>query len=121
MRDFTYIDDIVEGVLRVLDRPATADVHYSALQPNPATSTAPYRIFNIGNSAPTVLMDYIAALEAALGLQARKRMLPIQPGDMHSTAADTRALQAWVGFAPATPVRQGVQHFVDWYRSFYRL
>lgn len=121
VRDFTYIDDIVEGVLRVLDRPATADVHYSALQPNPATSTAPYRIFNIGNSAPTVLMDYIAALEAALGLQARKRMLPIQPGDMHSTAADTRALQAWVGFAPATPVRQGVQHFVDWYRSFYRL
>lgn len=121
VRDFTYIDDIVEGVLRVLDKPATADAHYSALQPNPATSAAPYRIFNIGNSTPTVLMDYIAALEAALGLQARKRMLPIQPGDMHSTAADTRALQAWIGFAPATPVLQGVQHFVDWYRSFYRL
>ena len=121
VRDFTFIDDIVEGILRVLDKPATPDSHYDALQPNPGTSTAPYRIFNIGNSQPTVLMDYIAALESALGMQANKRMLPIQPGDMHSTSADTRALQAWVQFAPSFTVTDGIQRFVDWYRSFYRV
>ena len=121
VRDFTYIDDIVEGVMRVLDKPATPDASYDSQNPNPGTSTAPYRIVNIGNNAPTVLMDYIAALEGALQMTARKQMLPIQPGDMHSTSADTRALQAWVGFSPAMPVATGVQHFVDWYRSFYRV
>ena len=121
VRDFTFIDDIVEGILRVLDKPATPDSHYDALQPNPGTSTAPYRIFNIGNSQPTVLMDYLAALESALGMQANKRMLPIQPGDMHSTSADTRALQAWVQFSPSFTVTDGIQRFVDWYRSFYRV
>ena len=119
VRDFTYIDDIVEGVLRVLDKPATPDPAYDPLAPNPGTSSAPYRIFNIGNSAPTVLMDYITALESALGTTARKNMLPIQPGDMHSTAADTSALAAWVGFAPSTPVQTGVARFVNWYRGFY--
>ncbi|AEB82858.1 NAD-dependent epimerase [Alicycliphilus denitrificans] len=119
VRDFTYIDDIVEGVLRVLDKPATPDAGHDPLAPNPGTSTAPYRIFNIGNSTPTLLMDYITALEAALGTTAIKRMLPIQPGDMHSTAADTAALAAWVGFTPATPVREGVARFVHWYRGFY--
>ena len=121
VRDFTYIDDIVEGIMRVLAKPATPDASYNAQQPNAGTSTAPYRIFNIGNNSPTVLMDYIAALESALGTTANKRMLPIQPGDMHSTSADTRALQAWVGFSPAMPVTTGVQRFVDWYRSFYRV
>lgn len=121
VRDFTYIDDIVEGIMRVLDKPATPDAGYDSQDPNPGTSTAPYRIFNIGNNSPTVLMDYIAALEGALQITARKQMLPIQPGDMHSTSADTRALQAWVGFSPAMPVATGVQHFVDWYRSFYRV
>ncbi|GAO69776.1 NAD-dependent epimerase [Comamonas sp. E6] len=121
VRDFTYIDDIVEGIMRVLDKPATPDAGYDSRNPNPGTSTAPYRIFNIGNNSPTVLMDYIAALEGALQITARKQMLPIQPGDMHSTSADTRALQAWVGFSPAMPVATGVQHFVDWYRSFYRV
>nr|WP_312989331.1 NAD-dependent epimerase [Comamonas koreensis] len=121
VRDFTFIDDIVEGILRVLDKPATPDASYDPLQPNPGTSTAPYRIFNIGNSQPTVLMDYIAALESALGMQANKRMLPIQPGDMHSTSADTRALQAWVQFVPSFTVTDGIQRFVDWYRSFYRV
>ena len=120
VRDFTYIDDIVEGVLRVLDKPATPDPAYDPLAPNPGTSTAPYRIFNIGNSSPTVLMDYVAALESALGITARKNMLPIQPGDMHSTAADTSALAAWVGFTPATPVQEGVARFVDWYKDFYQ-
>ena len=119
VRDFTYIDDIVEGVLRVLDKPATPDPAFDALAPTPATSSAPFRLFNIGNSAPTLLLDYIDALEAALGLSARKRLLPIQPGDVHSTAADTCALADWVGFAPATPVRTGVARFVDWYREFY--
>lgn len=121
VRDFTYIDDIVEGIMRVLNKPATADASYDSQHPNPGTSTAPYRIFNIGNNSPTVLMDYIAALEGALQTTAHKQMLPIQPGDMHSTSADTRALQAWVGFSPAMPVTTGVQRFVDWYRSFYRV
>ena len=121
VRDFTYIDDIVEGIMRVLDKPATADASYDSQRPNPGTSTAPYRIFNIGNNSPTVLIDYIAALEDALQTTAHKQMLPIQPGDMHSTSADTRALQAWVGFSPAMPVTTGVQRFVDWYRSFYRV
>lgn len=120
VRDFTYIDDIVEGVLRVLDKPATPDAAYDPAAPHPGTSSAPYRIFNIGNSTPTVLMDYVAALESALGTTARKNMLPIQPGDMHSTAADTSALAAWVGFTPATPVQKGVARFVDWYKDFYQ-
>lgn len=119
VRDFTYIDDIVQGVLRVLDKPATPDAAFDPLAPHPGSSSAPYRIFNIGNSAPTVLMDYITALEAALGITARKNMLPQQPGDMHSTAADTTALREWVGFAPATCVREGVARFVQWYQEFY--
>ena len=119
VRDFTYIDDIVEGVLRVLDKPATPDPAYDPTAPNPGTSSAPFRLFNIGNNTPTVLMDYISALEAALGITARKHMLPIQPGDMHTTAADTSALTAWVGFAPSTPVHEGVTRFVAWYRGFY--
>ena len=118
-RDFTYIDDIVTGVLRVLDKPAAPDAAHDPLAPHPGTSSAPYRIFNIGNSAPTQLSDYIAALESALGITARKTLLPQQPGDVHSTAADTSALAAWVGFAPSTPVREGVARFVDWYRGFY--
>ncbi len=121
VRDFTYIDDVVEGVLRVLHKPATPDMAYDAAAPDPATSSAPFRLFNIGNNTPTLLIDYIAALESALGRSAIKRMLPIQPGDMHSTAADTSALADWVGFAPSTPVQTGVARFVDWYRGFYKL
>ena len=120
VRDFTYIDDIVTGVLRVLDKPATPDAAHNPLAPHPGTSSAPYRIFNIGNSTPTVLMDYITALESALDITARKNMMPIQPGDMHSTAADTSALATWTGFAPATSVRAGVAHFVHWYKDFYK-
>ena len=119
VRDFTYIDDIVEGVIRVLDKPATADPAFDPAQPDPATSHAPYRVFNIGNSQPTPLMEYIHALEAALGREAHKHYLPMQPGDVPATHADTRELDAWVGFKPDTPVRQGVQRFVDWYRGYY--
>lgn len=119
VRDFTYIDDIVEGIMRVLDKPAAPDASYDSQQPNPGTSTAPYRIFNIGNNSPTVLMDYIAAIEAALGVQASKRLLPVQPGDMTATAADTRALAEWVGFAPNTAVSDGVARFVQWFKEFY--
>jgi len=121
VRDFTYIDDIAEGVLRVLDKPATPDAGFDPLAPSPAASGgAPFRLFNIGGGAPVVLMDFIDAIETALGANAIKRLLPIQPGDMHSTAADTAALAHWIGFTPATPVREGVARFVDWYRGFYK-
>lgn len=117
-RDFTYIDDIVEGVVRVLDKPATPDEAFNPLQLNPSTSNAPYRVFNIGNHTPTPLMDYIAALETALGSSAIKQFLPMQPGDVPATAADTAALKAWVGFEPYTPVAEGVQRFVHWYEQY---
>ena len=119
MRDFTYIDDIVEGVIRVLDKPATPDPDFAPLSPDPGTSNAPYRIFNIGNSNPTPLMDYVGALESALGITAQKNFLPMQPGDVPATSADTSALFDWVGFKPETDVRDGVARFVKWYREYY--
>jgi UDP-glucuronate 4-epimerase len=119
VRDFTYIDDITESLLRVLDRPASPDPGFDPSEPNPATSWAPHRVFNIGNSTPTPLMTYIEALEIALGITARKTLLPMQPGDVPATAADTTALEAWTGFRPNTPVHEGVARFVAWYRSFY--
>ena len=121
VRDFTYIDDIVEGVVRVLDRPAEANPAFDPAHPDPATSNAPYRVFNIGNSQPTPLADYIGALEATLGLEARRNYLPMQPGDVPATSANTEELDAWVGFKPATPVREGVRRFVEWYRKFYEV
>jgi len=121
VRDFTYVDDIVEGVVRVLDRPATAAATFDASSPDPATSNAPYRIFNIGNSQPTPLTDYIEALEAALGVTARRRLLPMQPGDVPATSADIAELVAWVGFRPRTPVHEGVPRFVQWYRDYYHV
>ncbi len=111
MRDFTYIDDIVEGVVRVLDKPASATLNTSA----------PYRIFNIGNNQPVQLLDFIGLLEDAIGIKAQKEFLPMQPGDVKATYADTNALDAWVGFKPSKPLQQGVMHFVDWYRQFYCL
>jgi len=120
VRDFTFIDDIVEGVIRVLDKPATPDVKLDALRPSPATSSAPYRVFNIGNGSPTPLMDYIGALETALGFEARKNFMPMQPGDVLATSADTSELRKWVGFQPNTPVVDGVRKFVDWYLAYYQ-
>jgi len=119
VRDFTYIDDIVEGVIRVMDRTAEPNPAFDAARPDPGTSNAPYRVFNIGNSHPTPLADYIEALEDALGRKAERNYLPIQPGDVPATSANTDELNAWVGFKPATPVREGVRRFVQWYREFY--
>ena len=119
VRDFTYIDDIVEGVIRVLDKTATPDPDFDPMNPDPGTSTAPFRVFNIGNGNPTPLMDYIGALEEALGMTAEKNMMPMQPGDVPATSADTTELRDWVGFAPNTDVRDGVQRFVNWYIGYY--
>lgn len=120
VRDFTYVDDIVEGLIRVIDKPATPNPQFDLSNPDPASSKAPYRVFNIGNNQPTPLMDYISALEAALGKTAKKNYLPIQQGDVPATAANTDELRAWVGFKPNTAVQQGVSQFVDWYRNYYK-
>ena len=120
-RDFTFIDDIVEGVVRVLDKPAVPNPNFDAKQPDPGTSNAPYRVFNIGNNQPVKLMEYIDALETALGKVAEKNFLPMQPGDVPATYADTAELDAWIGFKPNTPVREGVSRFVEWYRDYYKI
>ena len=120
-RDFTYVDDIVEGVIRVLDRCATADPGYRAEAPDPATSNVPFRIFNIGNHNPVPLLDYIGCIEDALGRKAEKKLLPLQDGDVPATYADVDALQQWVDFAPATDIRAGIGRFVAWYREYYRV
>ncbi|MBI4986258.1 MAG: NAD-dependent epimerase [Rhodocyclales bacterium] len=119
MRDFTYIDDITESVLRVLDRPATANPAYVKDSPDPATSWAPWRVFNIGNHQPVDLMAFVGALEQALGVEAKKNFLPMQDGDVPATYADTADLQALTGFQPATEVNDGVTKFVAWYRNYY--
>ena len=119
VRDFTYIDDIAEGVARVTLKPATPCQDFDPSAPNPSVSNTPYRIFNIGNGQPVELLTYIGALEDALGMTAQKNMLPMQDGDIAATCADCSALDAWVGFKPATPIGEGVQAFVDWYRSYY--
>ena len=118
-RDFTFVDDIVEGVIRVLDRPAEPDPAYRPEQPDPATSNAPYRVFNIGNHSPVQLLDYIACIEQALGRKAVMNLLPMQDGDVPATHADVDALAAWVGFTPATELATGVGRFVAWYREYY--
>ncbi len=119
-RDLTYIDDVVEGVVRVLDRPAAPDPAWSGAAPNPATSNAPYRLYNIGNHSPVQLMDLIGCLERALGLTAEKVMLPMQAGDVVATYADVESLERDVGFSPSTPIEEGVARFVAWYREYYK-
>jgi UDP-glucuronate 4-epimerase len=118
-RDFTYIDDIVEGIVRVLDRPPVGNPAWDAMAPDPGTSSAPYRILNIGGSSPVPLMDFIGALERSLGRTAEKVFLPLQPGDVVATAADVADLTAVVGFTPATPVERGIAEFTRWYLEFY--
>ena len=119
-RDFTFIDDIVQGVVRATDKAATSDPAWSGDRPDPATSSAPYRLYNIGNHSPIKLMDYIACIEKAVGKTATKNMLPMQPGDVPATFADIEDLKADIGFEPKTPIEEGVKQFVAWYRDYYR-
>jgi len=118
-RDFTYIDDIAEAIVRLQDVIPQADAEWTVETGSPATSSAPYRVYNIGNSNPVTLMAYIEALEKALGMTADKNMLPMQPGDVLETSADTAALYKAIGFKPQTGVEEGVSRFVSWYRAFY--
>jgi UDP-glucuronate 4-epimerase len=118
-RDFTYIDDIVEGVLRVIDNPPAGNPEWSGAKPDPATSPAPYKVYNIGNSAPVELMDFIRAIEKKLEKTARKNFLPLQPGDVPATWADTSDLERNLGYTPSTPIEEGVARFIDWYLEFY--
>ena len=119
IRDFTYIDDIVEGVIRVLDKLATANPGFESSNPDAATAAAPFRLFNIGNGRPTPLIDYIGALERALGITAKINMMEMQPGDVPATSANTAALYDWVGFAPGTDIEEGVARFADWYLNYF--
>ena len=118
-RDFTYVDDVVEGVVRVLEHVPAGDPSFDPMHPDPARSAAPYRVFNIGKSDPVPLMDFIGAMEAAIGREAVKRMLPMQEGDVRATYADCSELEAVVGFSPRIGVNEGVRRFVDWYRGYY--
>jgi UDP-glucuronate 4-epimerase len=120
-RDFTFVDDIVEGVIRVTDRVAEADPAFNSDTPNPGTSHAPFRVFNIGNHNPVPLMDFIGCIEKALGRTAQKNLLPLQDGDVPATYADVDALSQWVGFAPATSIETGITRFVEWYRAYYKV
>ncbi|MDY0055798.1 MAG: NAD-dependent epimerase [Methyloversatilis sp.] len=120
-RDFTYIDDIVEGVIRTLDRVAEPDPAFDGDRPHPGHSKAPFRVFNIGNQGPVKLMDFIHAIEKALGITAQKNLLPMQPGDVPATYADVSELTAWTGFSPRTEIDDGVARFVAWYRDYYRV
>jgi UDP-glucuronate 4-epimerase len=119
-RDFTYIDDIVEGVIHVLDQPATPNPRWSSAKPDPGSSMAPWRVYNIGNNSPIELMDYIASLEKALGKKAEMEMLPLQSGDVPDTYADVTDLVEQFHYKPATPVEQGVANFVAWYRTYFK-
>jgi len=120
-RDFTYIDDIVEGVIRVLDSTAEPNPAWTGMKPDPASSKAPWRIYNIGNSKPIALMDFIKAIEDALGIEAKKNFMPMQAGDVVATSADVQALMDDVGFKPDMPLKNGVEQFVDWYRGYYKV
>ena len=119
-RDFTYIDDIVEGVIRVLDRIPEPDPAWRGDSPDPSSSFAPYRLYNIGNNRPVDLMEYITVLEDQLGRKADRNLLPMQAGDVPATCADVEDLTAAVGFRPATPIKEGIRRFVAWYREYYR-
>ena len=117
-RDFTYIDDIVEGIIRVIDNPPKGNPNWDG---RPSESVAPYKVYNIGNGSPVKLMDFIEAIEETLGKKAKKNLLPMQPGDVPSTWADTTDLERDLGYKPYTPVREGIKRFVEWYRNFYNV
>ncbi len=119
-RDFTYIDDIVEGVIKVLDRPAQGNPDWDSMNPDPGTSSAPWRVYNIGNNHPVELMDYIKAIEENLGIEAEKEMLPLQPGDVPDTYADVEDLVRDFDYKPKATVADGVERFVKWYVDYYQ-
>ena len=119
IRDFTYVEDIAESLMRIIYKTAEPDNTFDTENPNPATSWAPHRIYNIGNSKPTSLMEYINAIEDCLGIEAKKEFLPLQLGDVPSTSSDCSELESWIGFKPSTPIYKGVKNFIDWYKEFY--
>ena len=121
IRDFTYIDDVIESLVRLLDKPPSAKNNFDKGNPNPSKSWAPYRVFNIGNSNPIPLMEYISTLEEIIGKKAEKKFLPLQPGDVKATSASTTALEEYIGFKPETPIKKGITEFVSWYRNFYNV
>ena len=118
-RDFTYIDDIVEGVIHVLDKPAHPNRLWNGDNPDSGSSMSPWRVYNIGNNSPVELLDYISAIEEALNIKAKKEFLPLQPGDVPDTYADVEDLVKEFGYKPATPVKEGVANFVKWYKSYF--
>jgi UDP-glucuronate 4-epimerase len=121
VRDFTYIDDIVESVVRLVHKPSMPSPEFNTFKPSPAISSSPYKIFNIGNSKPVTLMEYISAIELATSKQAIKEFLPMQPGDLHKTFSNTKKLENWVDFVPKTSIKKGVSYFVNWYRNYYNV
>ena len=120
-RDFTYVEDIAEGVVRITDQPAQPNPDWNPAKPDPATSDAPFRIYNIGNNSPVKLLDYISAIEKAVGRKAKLDLLPLQPGDVPDTYANVSNLMAAVDYKPAMPVDEGVANFVAWYRDYYKV
>ncbi len=120
-RDFTYVDDIVEGVIRCIDQVAEPAAQWTGDTPDPGTSNAPYRVYNIGNNAPVELMDFISAIERALGIEAEKNLLPLQPGDVPDTYADVQALVDDLGYKPATSIEDGIANFIAWYKDYYNI
>lgn len=120
LRDFTYVDDIVEGVMRVIDNPATANANWNGKEPDPSTSSAPYKIYNIGNNNPVKLMDFIEAIENALGKKIEKNMMPLQAGDVLATYADVTDLVENLDYQPATPIQEGIDNFIAWYKEFFQ-
>ena len=119
LRDFTYIDDIVEGIIRVLDRPAPSNSDWDGNNPDPGTSLSPWRVYNIGNNNPVKLGDFIEAIENALDIKATKELLPLQPGDVPDTYANVDDLVTEFGYKPTTSVQEGIERFVNWYRAYY--
>ena len=120
-RDFTYVEDVVQGVIRVMEHVATPNPAYAPAQGDPSTSNVPFRVFNIGNSQPVDLLDFIGCLEQAIGKKAHKTFLPMQAGDVPATYANTDALAEWIGYVPSTPIEHGIEKFVQWYRDYYKV
>ncbi len=121
LRDFTYIDDIIESLYRVILKPPSSDSNFDKDNPNSSGSWAPYKLFNIGNSNPVPLMEFISSIEKSLGIKASKNFLEMQPGDVESTSADTKALEEWTGFKPSTSIQEGIDNFIMWYKEFYKI